>query len=131
MSKPIPPSYKTKNWPEYNKALKKRGSLTVWFDPEMCWKPKPSGKRGRQAQYSDAAIQVCLTLKVLLGLPLRQTTGFVASLLELIKLDWDVPDFSTLCRRQKILSVAIPYRGSSGSLHLLIDSTGIKVEGEG
>lgn len=131
MSKPIPPSYKTKNWPEYNKALKNRGSLTVWFDPEMCWKPAPSGKRGRQACYSDAAIQACLTLKVLLGLPLRQTTGFVESLLELIKLDWDVPDFSTLCRRQKTLSVVIPYRGSAGALHLLVDSTGIKVEGEG
>lgn len=81
------PSYKTKNRPEYNKALNSRGLLTVWFDAEMCWKAKPLVKRGRQAQYSDAAIQVCLTLKVLLGLPLRQTTGFVESFLELIKLD--------------------------------------------
>lgn len=131
MSKPIRPSYQTKNWPEYNKALKKRGSLTVWFDPEMCWKPAPSGKRGRQASYSDAAIQTCLTLKVLLGLPLRQTTGFVESLLDLIKLDWDVPDFSTLCRRQKTLPVSIPCQRTTGALHLLVDSTGIKVEGEG
>lgn len=96
--------------------------MTVWFDAKMCWKAKPSGKRGRQAQYSDAAIQICLTLKVLLGLPLRQTTGFVESLLELIKLDWDVPDFSKLCRRQKALPVAIPYRGSAGALHLLAPS---------
>ena len=65
------------------------------------------------------------------GLPLRQTTGFVASLLKLVGLDWSVPDFSTLCRRQKALSVAIPYKGSAGLLHLLIDSTGIKAEGEG
>ena len=62
---------------------------------------------------------------------LRQTTGFVESLLRLIGLDWTVPDFSTLSRRQKTLAVNIPYRGSKGPLHLMIDSTGIKVEGEG
>jgi hypothetical protein len=62
---------------------------------------------------------------------LRQTTGFVESLLHLIDLDWAVPNFSTLSRRQKTLKVSIPYRGSQGPLHLLIDSTGIKVEGEG
>ena len=61
----------------------------------------------------------------------RQTTGFVESLLHLIGLDWAVPNFSTLSRRQKTLKVNIPYRGSQGPLHLLIDSTGIKVEGEG
>ncbi len=62
---------------------------------------------------------------------LRQTTGFVESLLRLVRLDWDVPDFSTLSRRQKTLAVKIPFRGSQRPLHLLIDSTGIKVEGEG
>ena len=97
----------------------------------MAWEAKPSGHRGRQQAYSDAAIQACLPMKVLFGLPLRQTTGFVESLLELTGLDWSVPDFSTLCRRQKTLPVAIPYRGSPGPLHLLIDSTGIKAEGEG
>jgi len=70
-------------------------------------------------------------MKVLFGMALRQTTGFVESLLRLIDLDWDVPDFSTLSRRQKTLKVNILYRGSGGPLHLLIDSTGIKVEGEG
>ena len=131
MSRPIPPSYKTKNWPAYNEALKQRGSLTFWFDPEMVWTPPATGKRGRQQQYSDAAIQTCLTMKVLFGMALRQTTGFVESLLRLIGLDWAVPDYSTLCRRQKMLVVDIPYRGSQGQLHLLIDSTGIKAEGEG
>ncbi|KIN72777.1 ISSpo9, transposase [Sulfitobacter guttiformis KCTC 32187] len=96
----------------------------------MTLEAAPSGRRGRQQAYSDAAIQACLTLKVVFGLPLRQTTGFVASLLELVVLDWSVPDFSTLCRRQKTLSVAIPYKGSARSLHLLIDNTGIKAEGE-
>lgn len=64
-------------------------------------------------------------------MPLRQTTAFVESLLRLAGLDWKVPDFSTLCRRQKTLSVSIPYRGGTGPLHLLIDATGIKGEGWG
>ena len=97
----------------------------------MDWEATSSGRRGRQQTYSAAAIQACLTLKVLFGLPLRQTTGFVESLLKLVGLDWSIPDFSTLCRRQKTLSVAIPYKGSAGPLHLLVDSTGIKAEGEG
>ena len=97
MSKPILPPYKTTNWRSYNDALKKRGSLTIWFDPAMIWKARPSGKRGRQQNYSDGAIQTCLTMKVLFGMPLRQTVGFVESLLKLIGLNWAVPDFSTLC----------------------------------
>ena len=123
--------YKTTNWSSYNDSLKRRGSLSIWFDPEMVWVPPPSGKRGRQQSYSDAAIQACLTLKVLFGLPLRQATGFVQSLLQLIGLDWAVPDFSTLCRRQRTLNASLPYRGGTGPLNLLIDSTGIKAKGEG
>ena len=131
MSRPDTPTYKTLNWPAYNGALKRRGSLSIWFDPDMVWAAKPTGKRGRQPVYSDAALQACLTMKVLFGMALRQTTGFVESLLRLVGLDWDVPDFSTLSRRQKTLAVNIPHRGAQGPLHLLIDSTGIKVEGEG
>ena len=131
MSKPTSPTYKTTNWADYNAALKRRGSLTIWFDPEMNWAAKPSGKRGRSQTFSDAAIQTCLTMKVLFGMALRQTTGFVESLLRLTGLNWKVPDFSTICRRQRTLAVKIPYRGAKGPLHLLIDSTGIKVEGEG
>ncbi len=131
MSKPIPPTYKTTNWSSYNAALKRRGSLTIWFDPDMTWEAAPSAKRGRQQAYSDAAIQTCLTLKVVFGMALRQTTGFVASLLKLAGLDWPVPDYSTLSRRQKTLDVAIARRHSTEPMHLLIDSTGIKVEGDG
>lgn len=87
MSRPIAPAYKTRNWPAYNEALKRRGSLTIWFDPAMTWEATPTGKRGRQPDYSDAAIQTCLTMKVLFGMALRQTTGFVESLLRLIGLD--------------------------------------------
>jgi hypothetical protein len=130
MSSWTPTTYKTRNWPEYNLSLKQRGSLAIWFDPGMVWEAAPSGRRGRQQAYSNAAIHACLTLKILFGLPLKQTTGFVVSLLELVGLDWSVPDFSTLCRRQKTLSAPIPYKGSMGPLHLLIDSTGIKAEGE-
>ena len=131
MSSWSPTKYQTKNWPSYNAGLKRRGSLSIWFDLEMVWVPPPSGKRGRQLQFSNAAIQTCLTLKLLFGMPLRQTTGFVASLLRMVGLDWAVPDFSTLCRRQRTLDVKLPYRGGAGPLSLLIDSTGIKSEGEG
>ena len=131
MSRPSTPSYKTLNWPAYNVALKRRGSLSIWFDRDMVWAAQPTGKRGRQPVYSDAAVQTCLTMKVLFGMALRQTTGFVESLFRLVGLDWGVPDFSTLSRRQKTLAVNIPHRGARGPLHLLIDSTGIKVEGEG
>ena len=118
--------YKTTNWASYNDSLKRCGSLSIWFDPKMVWVPSPSRKRGRQQRFSDASIQACLTLKVLFGLPLRQTTGFVQSLLQLIGLDWAVLDFSTLCRCQRTLNVSLPYRGGTGPLNLLIDSTDIK-----
>lgn len=131
MSNPTPPIYRTTNWRAYNSALRQRGSLSIWFDPEAQWLATPTGKRGRHAVFSDAAIQTCLTLRALFGLPLRQATGLVASLLALAGLDWPVPDYSTLCRRQKGLVVTIPHRPGTGALHLLIDSTGIKVEGDG
>lgn len=73
MSKPTPPTYRTTNWRSYNAALKQRGSLHIWFDRETVWLAKPSGRRGRSATFTDAAIQACLTLKALFGLPLRQT----------------------------------------------------------
>ena len=73
----------------------------------MAWSAQPTGKRGRQPVYSDAAVQTCLTMKVLFGMALRQTTGFVESLLCLIGLDREVPDFSTRGRRRKTLAVNI------------------------
>jgi hypothetical protein len=94
----------------------------------MIWEAVPSGRRGRQQTYSDATIQTCLSMKVLFGMTLRQTTGFVESLLRLADLDWTVPDFSTLSRRQKTLAVMIPYQGSNGPLHLLIPSRDIAAQ---
>lgn len=123
--------YRTTNWSDYNAALRRRGSLSVWFDPNMSWHAERSGKRGHPETFSDSAIQTCLTLKVLFGLPLRQTVGLVASLIEMAGLDWPVPDYSTLCRRQARIKVQIPYRCSGKPLNLLIDSTGIRFRGDG
>ncbi len=131
MPKPAPPKYRTTNWSEYNAALQARGSLLIWLDQDMAWFAAPTGKRGRSPTFSDAAIQFCLSIKCLFGLPLRQSIGMVESLLKLAGLDWPVPDFSTISRRQKHLRVVIPYQSSREGLHLLVDSSGIKMLGEG
>ena len=123
--------YKTTNWAAYNAALKARGSLTIWLDKDMQWYAPASGKRGRQRVFSDAAIQFCLSIKCLFGLALRQSLGLIESLLRMASLDWRVPDFSTVSRRQKSLQVQLPYRASACALDLLVDSTGIKFLGEG
>ena len=120
MSKPAPAHYRTTNGSSSNEALRRRDSLLAWLEREMEWLASPSGRPGRPQTFSDAAIQFCLSLKALFGLPLRQTEGLMASLLKLAGLDWPVPDFSTLCRRQKGSTVQIPYRSSTGALHLLI-----------
>ena len=97
-----------------NASLRKRGSLLIWLDKDMTWLAPRDGSPGRPAVFSDAAIQFCLTIKVLFKLPLRQTTGMVASLLKMAGLDWAVPDYTTRCRRQKTLAVQIPYRRADG-----------------
>ncbi len=97
----------------------------------MAWRGPRTGGNGRPAVFSDAAIQFCLMVKVLFGLPLRQTTGMVESILSMAGLDWPVPDFSTLSRRQKRITVQISNRRAPGPLNLLVDSTGIKFLGEG
>lgn len=131
MPKPATPSYRTTNWSEYNAALKQRGSLEIWLDPGMQWLSTARGGPGRPMRFTDSAIEVCLTLKAVFGLALRQVTGFAASLLKLAKLDWPVPDYTTLCRRQKTLTVSLVSRARAGGLHLLVDSAGIKMMGEG
>jgi len=108
MRKPSPARYRTTNWSSYTAALCKRGSLLIWLDKEMAWLAPPDGSPGHPSFFSDAAIQFCLTIKVLFKLPLRQTTEMVASLLKLANLDWAVPNYTTLRQRQKTLSVQIP-----------------------
>ena len=85
-----------------------------------------SSKRGRPSLFSDAAIEFCLTIKGLFGLALCQAMGMVESLLKLVGLSWQVPDYSTVCRRQKTLQVRIPYRPAAQGLHLLVNSMGLK-----
>lgn len=97
----------------------------------MTWPAPHDGSLGRPAVFSDAAIQFRLTVKVLFKLPLRQTTGMVASLLKMAGLDWAAPDYTTLSRRQKTLAVQIPYRRAVGPRKPLVDSTGIKFPGDG
>ena len=129
MSKPSPARHRTTTWSSHTASLRKRGSLLIWPDKAMSWLALPDGKPCRPAVFPDPAIQFCLSIKVLFKLPLRQTTGMVASLLKLAGLDWDVPDCTTLCRRQKTLAVQIPCRRADGPLNLLVDSTGIKFPG--
>ena len=96
-----------------------------------CSRNEEDQKTVRGTVFPTNAVQFCLTIKGLFKLPLRQTTGMVASLLKMADLDWAVPDYTTLCRRQKSLAVQIPYRRADGSLNLLVDSTGIKFLGDG
>ncbi len=90
MSKPSPARYRTTNWSSYTALLRKRVSLLIWLDKEMNWLAPRDGGPGRPAVFSDAAVQFCLTIKVLFKRPLRQTTGMVASLLKRVDLDWAV-----------------------------------------
>ena len=92
----------------------------------MTWLAQHDGSPGRPSVFSDAAIQLCLTITVLFKLPLRQTTGMVASLLKMAGLDWAVPDYTTLCRRQKALAVQIPCRRAGGPLNLLVPSRALR-----
>jgi hypothetical protein len=127
--------YKVRNWREYNASLVERGSMTVWVSEDLLanWKPQTSGprRRGAQVQYSAGAIECLLTLGAVLSLPLRQTEGFGRSMLGLLGADVKVPDYTTLCKRKKDLKVTLPVGARGGPLHILVDSTGLKVYGEG
>ncbi len=109
----VHPKYKTryrvKNWREYEQGLRARGDVTIWFgkDAIAAWIPRGKRKRGGQREYSDLAIETALTLRMVFHLPLRQTEGFVVSLLRLMDLDLNSPDHSTLSRRAKELDVEL------------------------
>jgi hypothetical protein len=128
--KRAPQKYRATNWKADNKALKARGSLLIWLDPKMSWHGQASGKRGRSQICSDQAIQFCLSIKCLFNSPLRQAMVMTQSLLSLAGLDWPVPDYSTVSRRQKTLQVVVQTMPTTTGLHLLVDSTGIKMLGE-
>ena len=125
-------AYGIRNWKEYNESLVRRGSLTLWVDPEVlqAWRYQGPSQRGAQSRFSDLAIECLLTLRAVYHLTLRATEGFALSLFELIEVDLPVPDYTTLCRRAVTVRITLPKR-AEGPLNLVLDSTGLKVYGEG
>lgn len=123
--------YHVTNWAEYNEVLRQRGDVPVWFSEDAVsrWCAVRSGKHGGQQRYSDLAIKTCLTLRSVFGLPLRQTQGFVRSLLRLMQTDLPMPDFSSLCRRAPSFQIAPDTQTNSGPIALIVDSTGLRVDG--
>ena len=126
--------YRITNWPEYDRALVERGNITLWFDKEAIgekWTPEPSGKRGGCWRYSDWAIQTLLMLKVVFHLPYRALEGFARSLMVLMGVNMPIPDHSHMSRRARTLEVQIPRRERQEPMHVVVDSSGVKVFGEG
>ena len=124
--------YKVRSWPAYEAALRKRGDVTVWFDqlPDA-WNAPSSGLPGGQRRYSDLAIVTVLTPLTVLHLALRQAEGFVGSLIRLMGLDLDTPDHTALSQRGGSLHVPRIARWHQGPIHLVVDSTGLKILGDG
>lgn len=127
--------FKVTNWPAYNESLRRRGDLTVWISDDALsqWAAPRRTSRGGQPKYSDLAITMCLTLRVVYDQPLRQTQGLMRSIAKLMGVEIAVPDFSTLSRRSKGL-VLPPVRRLTtcqDPVHLVVDSTGLKIFGEG
>ncbi|MFL4997475.1 MAG: IS5 family transposase [Microvirga sp.] len=132
--------HKVTNWPAYDASLRQRGSLTVWFTDAAirAWRAEPRTPRGGQPWYSELAILTALTLRAVFRLALRQTEGLIGSLMHLLDLDLPVPDHTTLSRRAATLEVPRPRSGSRSDyghdtepVHLLVDSTGLKLCGPG
>ena len=123
--------YHVRNWAEYNEGLRRRGDLTVWFDEEAIanWKVDKTGKPGGQRVYSDMAIETGLVVRMVYKLAYRQTEGFLHSIASLLGLGIEIPDYSTLCRRSRLLrkKLRIPKAASTQPIHLMIDSTGLRI----
>src|SRR5215207_253907 len=127
------------NWPAYDASLRQRGSLTVWFTEEAitAWRAEPRTTRGGQPWYSELAILTALTLRAVFRLAYRQTEGLIGSLMRLLGLSLRVPDHTTLSRRAATVDVPRPQRpspnagGEAAPVHLLVDSTGLKLCGPG
>ncbi len=137
MKSRVHPKYTTKygvgNWPTYDRALVQRGDVTLWLAPEAIarWEAAGVGKRGGQLQYSDVAIETALTLRLLFHLPLRQTEGFLRSIFGMLGLDLSAPDHTTLSRRAQRLNLTLRRIPTGTGIHLIVDSTGLSMVGEG
>jgi transposase len=121
------------NWPEYDAALVRRGSLTVWFteDAVAAWHAPATGARGGQPIYSPVAIETGLALRLVFHQPLRQTEGLLRSIADALGIDIAIPDHTTLSRRGGGLTILTKRIDPAEPLHLLVDSTGLKIFGEG
>ncbi|MEO0332431.1 MAG: IS5 family transposase [Bacteroidota bacterium] len=128
-------TYKPQDWKAYNESLCRRGSLTLWLEERVYrhWRDiSQLGKVVGEQQYSDVVIEFCLTIKQVYGLALRQCTGFIKSIFALMGLsELAVPDYSTLCRRASASKIKVSHRPLGKKLHIAVDSTGLKVFGEG
>jgi hypothetical protein len=127
-------AYRVKNWAEYDKALRDRGDITLWISQDAidAWTPPQTGKRGAQPVYSDLAIETALSLRLIFDQPLRQTEGFLRSILKLMNLTLPCPDHTTLSRRNATVAIRRKIdRAPQGPLSLIVDSSGLKVCGQG
>src|SRR5215203_1907508 len=127
--------YRVTNWPEYDRALQQRGSLTVWVTPEAlaAWHPPRTGRRGRSRAYSDLAIETGHLLRLAFGRPWRQTEGLLRSLATLLGVEIGIPDHTTFSRRSPglVLVRSLAEAQRTGPVHVVIDATGLKVHGAG
>jgi IS5 family transposase len=126
--------YHIRNWKEYNASLTRRGSFDFWFTQEVIdnWTTTElTGKPGASPTYTDLAIETMAIVQAIYNLPGRQTQGFLQSLFEMLKIDLPAPDHSTLSRRLRRINISLPIKKSSKARHLVVDSTGVKVYGEG
>ncbi len=126
--------YKITNWREYNESLVRRGDITVWFNEDAVagWEhPNAGSKVGRPFTYSDTAIECLLTIRELFKLPYRQTEGFGRSLAGLLGVEIAIPDFTSLAKRAAKLKLTLRVFSKRGPIEIVVDSTGMKVFGEG
>ena len=137
MHSKVHPTYKTKyrvaNWPAYNQALVRRGDVTLWLAPEAIatWIPRQTGMRGGQRRNSDLAIETALTLRLIYHLSLRQAEGFLHALFVMMHLDLSAPDYTTLSKHGRHLQRRLRPVPSGKRIHLVLDSTGLSIVGEG
>ena len=134
MTEAVKKSYRVTHWAKYNEALVNRGSITFWFDEDMLaqWQHNNEVvKRGRPFTYSDHAMECLLVLRELFQLPYRQTEGLAKSLLQHMKVNVPIPDYSSLAKRAgRLADPAVDYE-RRGPIDVVVDSTGLKVFGDG
>jgi hypothetical protein len=127
-------TYKITNWRQYNESLVQRGSITYWFSDEVLAQWHHANRRrtvGHPFVYSDTAIECLLSLRELFRLPYRQTEGLARSLVELMDVAVDIPDYTSLAKRAAALPISLDIARHTGPIDVVVDSTGLKVFGEG